>query len=483
MSCPQAFSYSRVAVLRENSNVDTIHPPLAVVARGRKIAAVGTIDETAGRRLSKSFVHVTAFVLLAAWAGAARGTTYYVRTDGNDRNRGTEDSARGAWRTLQRAADWAGPGDSVLVRPGTYGAGMNFFGKKGGAPGRPLTVSADAGVVLTHCATSGVNAKLAGINIENTGPGIIIEGFRVVSDGSMERACIRVTGSDNHVIRRNECAGGFIGIFCSQSKGTEISDDDCHHSTDQHGIYCSAGTSGLVIRHNLLHDNHWDGLHLNSSKASGPNDKALVERNTCYANQLSGMDVEGCTHATFRNNLIFGNEKHGMTFHSADQAGTEPCSGNTIVNNTVVCSNTNLCFAVQFRPEDTEGTVLFNNVLLSTEASNCGSINTFSAESAAKLTSDYNVVSDRFSLRGGEKMARAAWQGQTGHDRHSVVAAAAATFADVARNDFRLRPGAPARKLGVASLAGHSAPPDDLDGARRDAVFDAGAYAFKPARK
>src|SRR6266568_3701962 len=51
-------------------------------------------------------------------AGAARAaTTYHVATTGQDTNPGT---LALPWRTIQKACDTAGPGDTVDVHGGTY---------------------------------------------------------------------------------------------------------------------------------------------------------------------------------------------------------------------------------------------------------------------------------------------------------------------------------------------------------------------------
>src|SRR5262249_25919974 len=81
----------------------------------------------------------------AAPAGAAApGGTFYVRPDGSDANPGLADAPSGAWRTLQKAADAARAGDTVVVRPGTY-AGMNRYGKPGGTAAAPVRFLADPG--------------------------------------------------------------------------------------------------------------------------------------------------------------------------------------------------------------------------------------------------------------------------------------------------------------------------------------------------
>ena len=55
-------------------------------------------------------------------------TTYYVATSGNDANAGTALTA--PFRTIQRAANLAGPGDTVLVRGGTYRESLGTISKK-----------------------------------------------------------------------------------------------------------------------------------------------------------------------------------------------------------------------------------------------------------------------------------------------------------------------------------------------------------------
>jgi len=54
--------------------------------------------------------------LIFVTVGTARGNIYVVSPTGNDAGQGTTNDP---WRTLQRAADAAAAGDSVLVQPGS----------------------------------------------------------------------------------------------------------------------------------------------------------------------------------------------------------------------------------------------------------------------------------------------------------------------------------------------------------------------------
>ena len=56
-------------------------------------------------------------ILLLLFALSARAATYYVSTTGSDASPG---SLAKPWRTIQKAANTLTPGDTALVRSGTY---------------------------------------------------------------------------------------------------------------------------------------------------------------------------------------------------------------------------------------------------------------------------------------------------------------------------------------------------------------------------
>ena len=396
---------------------------------------------------------------------AGTGKTYYVSPTGNDASPGSEQIP---FKSLQRGADFAKAGDTVIIRSGTYTAGMNLIQRTAGRENNPIAFVADDGVLLTHCATKGANADLAAINIEGTSGWVILQGFSIKSDGSMQRAGIRIAGSDHVQVLDNTVDHAFIGIFASNCSDLLVENNVCENSTDQHGIYISRDSNNYIVRGNALHDNNWDGLHTNATNGS-PNDKGLIENNVIFANHLSGIDVEGTTNSTFQNNIIYANHKHGIVLHNQDQANTPACTGNSFVNNTILMNG---MFAVQLTAGGNVANTLFNNVLL-TQTRTYGSIGIDGP--SAGLVSDYNAVVDNFSVDlGRSAIPVSGWRTSTGQDAHSVLVGSASPF--VAPNDFRPGPKSILINAGVAQLASHPAPTKDMSGKNRPLDADIGAF-------
>ncbi len=85
------------------------------------------------RIASPSLHHLLGVALLLPMTLTA-AETWHVATAGDDAAAG---NAAGPFRTIQRAADAAGPGDTVLVHAGTYRETVRP--KRSGEPGRPIT--------------------------------------------------------------------------------------------------------------------------------------------------------------------------------------------------------------------------------------------------------------------------------------------------------------------------------------------------------
>lgn len=83
-----------------------------------------------------SFRTTILFLFMFQTWGQCFSADYYVSTVGNDSNSGTKNNP---WRTIQHAADVIHPGDTALVRAGTY---AGFQVTKSGTHDSPIRFSA-----------------------------------------------------------------------------------------------------------------------------------------------------------------------------------------------------------------------------------------------------------------------------------------------------------------------------------------------------
>jgi len=104
-----------------------------------------------GRYVRCTGYFVCGLVLAGGILGAqvSDAATYYVATNGNDSNPGTEAQP---WRTLQKAAASVQAGDTVRIRAGNYFVGKTWTIDRARTPGNPITYRAydDGEVRITN---------------------------------------------------------------------------------------------------------------------------------------------------------------------------------------------------------------------------------------------------------------------------------------------------------------------------------------------
>ncbi|HUJ08927.1 MAG TPA: hypothetical protein VL171_02785, partial [Verrucomicrobiae bacterium] len=148
---------------------------------------------------------------LAALAGTASATNYYIATYGSDSNSGTSTNANQAWATLAHAVTTMSAGDTVYMRGGSYATSSQIDMKKMGTSGSGYTITNYPGEVPILDYTTEPRGSSEGIRI--TGAywqlyGLVItnaahNGLNIRGNGSL-------TGSFNWIER---CV--FVG--CSNS--------------------------------------------------------------------------------------------------------------------------------------------------------------------------------------------------------------------------------------------------------------------------
>ncbi|MCA9168115.1 MAG: right-handed parallel beta-helix repeat-containing protein [Planctomycetales bacterium] len=391
-------------------------------------------------------------------------TDWFVATDGNNSSAG---SSTAPWATLQYAADRVHAGDTVHVAAGEY---VGFHLTRDGMATARIVFSGGRGVVINQ-----PNTRTAdGINLEGA-DFITIDGFEVVG---MPRAGIRsVANSDAQIFNNDAHDNGRWGIFSGFSENIHIENNRTFGSQLEHGIYVSNSSDSPIIRGNIIANNYGNGIHMNGDVSQGGDgviSQALIENNVIYENGRgggSGINLDGVQNSTVQNNLLYNNHASGISLYRID--GGAGSSGNIIQFNTVYQAS-DARWALNIQDASTSNTI-HHNVLL-TAHSFRGSIDV-SLDSRAGLSSDYNVVADRFTLDAGDtRLTLAAWRAATGQDAHSRVGSAHQVFADLQSSDFRLIATSAAADIGPTSTLASI----DLLGLRRapGQLLDAGAYAW-----
>lgn len=416
----------------------------------------------------------------ATWS--VQGNSYYVDPAGDD---GDDGSSAHPWRTIQHAVDSVTPGDTILVRGGTY-AGARI--ERSGTAEAWITLKAALGAIVLINAPGPDNRHDSNVEFETwEGDGTVaywvIEGLDVANApnwgidirGNEENHSHHITVRGN-AVHDNGLSSGVTGIFTAFSDYILVENNESY-GNGEHGVYLSNSGDHSVVRGNRLHHNVNCGLHMNGDASMGGDgviSDVLVEKNVIYENGAGGgsaINMDGVTDSLVRNNLLYRNHAGGLAVFQSDGA---VCSqNNRFLNNTIVMAVDGR-WAVNISQSDCLDNKLFNNIIYS-DHSWRGSIFIASADLAG-FESDYNVVLDRFSVEDdGVVISLSEWQA-LGYDAHSLIATPAALFLDATGDNYHLPAGSPAVDQGT-TLADVS---DDLDGRPRPAGagFDIGAYEY-----
>ncbi len=445
---------------------------------------------------------ILAGVLMLALQAAGAAAVLHVSATGSDENPATNEAP---WATLQHAVDAAKPGDTILVRPGTY-AGCVI--RSSGTAEAPIVLKAEGERV--HLDRPGPENRRRSIVEVGTHADVIsywvVDGFEV---SGARRWGISV-GRTEHVTVQNcrvhDC--GLTGIFTAFSDHVTIQFNESYDN-HEHGIYHSNSGDDPVIRGNRCHHNDGCGIHMNGDLNMGGDgliSRALVERNIIWENGRraggSAINCDGVSDSIIRNNLCYANHASGISLYAID--GAEGSSRNQVYHNTVMMGPDGrwvLNIPWWQRRSAPVGNRVANNIFY-TSNPETGSILIWGQE--ALSTCDHNIVVGRFGvdavITDGAKMApssieqgaalRAAEGGRVvtdltgwrrfGWDHHSREGVPEKLFVNAAEHDYRLRDDS------IAIGAGATLPEvtEDLLGrARSKAHADVGCYAAHEDRR
>jgi hypothetical protein len=250
------------------------------------------------------------------------GGAFYVSPSGSDTNPGT--STR-PWRSLQRAFDNVGPGQTVFLKGGTYPDWAEL--SSNGTPTAPITVRSAAGE----------QATLTG-RLKLTGSYLAASNLRFVGGTSANNrdVLLYVAGARHVEIAHDKFTGGTMSAIYVGDPGHPSRDvqiianriwrNGSHWNLD-HGIYFGTGTGGLIAN-NIITGNKAYGIQLYPQAVS-----VIVASNTIVGNGRSGIILGGeattSSHNVIANNIIADNSEYGVRSYWGGSVGTD----NVAVNN------------------------------------------------------------------------------------------------------------------------------------------------------
>ena len=303
--------------------------------------------------------------IVTLFAQCAAAATYYVATTGSDSNPGTSSAP---FLTLQKAANTAIAGDTVIVGNGTYG-------NNGAVTGGDGANNEASAVILQHSGTAG-----APITFEAATPGGAILSCQMLCD-----SYINLYNSSYIVIQGFVITQGYkaalwsqrlqpVTSLCETTLSTTLQTALLLSTLGLPGLYANANSSNFVIDGNVFHDigrtttNQLDhALYLEgtgytitnnifynipngwSIQMAGTNN-VLIANNTPFA--FSDVSAEGGTGqimmwesqagVTIENNIFYKPSNAAITTY-ANSVSNCTISNNLIYGASTVLSGSNGC--------------------------------------------------------------------------------------------------------------------------------------------
>ena len=360
------------------------------------------------------FLAIFTLSMCVAGAAAQPNSSFYVSTNGNDSNPGTETAP---WRSIQHAADTVHAGSTVNVRGGIYEelVSINVSGNASDGfitfksyPGETAILD---GTHLTPGARSGM------LTIHNQSY-VRIEGFEIRNYRTAEHQLaplgISVTGAGSHIeLLKNNVhhieqtfdgrdgpghgANGFgIAVYGTDAK-TPITDliidgNQVHHlkTGSSESLVVNGNVTNFRITHNVVHDNNNIGIDVIGFERTAPDpavDQArdgLVSGNLVYnitsrgnpaygdEQSSDGIYVDGGTRILIEQNVVH-NVDFGIEMASEHQ--NRATSYITARNNLIYHCNTAGVSIGGYAPERgrTDHTAVVNNTLYENDTAGTGS--------------------------------------------------------------------------------------------------------------
>lgn len=270
-------------------------------------------------------IALSSMTLATALSGSLPAATYYVDQDhpqASDDNAGTEEAP---WKTINQAATVLRPGDTVLVKQGTYDVGASQ-GWASPAVGPVHAGTADAPITFQACPGHRVTITTSGgqAAIGSNRDYVVWEGFVVDMTDRMKG--IIIFGARGCVVRYCEVKGNYIRSGDNHDGIRIERAPDCwiHHNVicgvkgggpNSAGIKVySKGVKNVIVEDNYIHDN-----------TAGVMDKDFGVDNTYRRNYFTRnrLDFYGNNQGGPARYFIYDNVFDGKLELHAGNTGTE----------------------------------------------------------------------------------------------------------------------------------------------------------------
>ncbi len=443
---------------------------------------------------------------------------YYVSKAGNDNNPGSEAQP---WLTIQKGCTVASPGGTVLIKSGIYNEKITV-NVSGSVSSGYITIRNYGSDSVIVDGTGKAGQNMFSIQDRNYIKiiGLIIRNDTLVTDGSG----IRIEGFADHIELRNNTIYNIrgtnaMGITCYGTNGAAaisniiIDSNHIYHceAAPSEALTLNGNVDGFTITNNLIHDINNIGIDMIGGEGMCPvasKDKArngvcrgnrvykcrsnygggyaaaiyvdggrniTVENNIIHESDV-GIEV-GCENHNevtdsiiVRNNLIYNNDKRGLSFGGYNYPVTglvRYCQflNNTVYHNDILSTGDGECHIEYALNCVVRNNVFFGtsqNLLLSTTVGNPN-----------QNVLNYNL----WYVDGGSSAAEFHWDGTaitgfgnyqavTGQDANSIFGNPQLINITLPSPDLHLTASSPARESGIPGFVA-AAGELDMDGETR----------------
>ena len=206
-----------------------------------------------------------------------------------------DDGGAGVFSRIQDAVDAASPGDTIIVREGTYIENIYV--------GKSLRIFAEEGYEYTFVFAADSSAHIFEVKARD----VSISGFTIMG-AKGESAGIYIQNAENCSIYGNNISYCTYGIFLNGTRRSIIS-SNIINSNEYYGIFLDSSNENVII--NNFASKNWDGIFLKSSY------KNRIENNSAVYNNFGGISLMHSCENIIINNTAKSNFFHGLYLMSS----------------------------------------------------------------------------------------------------------------------------------------------------------------------